>query len=454
MSDALQIQLLRDWRYAGKPAEGAIAHGKRMEGGRQIVLLPSSYPNGDSYELREYFVENGYLIPHYEVGESTRKRRDTELFKDRIQRFFYSCEPNLDVSCSQEFIDAEIANFDKNLARINEERAHTGQPPFSLSLPYRQASRDERQLVSDGAQIVGHAVNRLGRLGMALLQGNREGIKLEYSDDYIKNHRDKIEAQFVSLWSKLTDESHASLVRCVLTRDGKPDYDAVFHHLIREMVKPVVSVLSQDQLPRSKAAQSQDTPIMQETRTNIVTQIGYCLGAIDETAHHMKKITMSPGFNKLLKRAERARRDRLSPLKPEVNDLDLHNYAGQLREYTDVCRARACIKSDDNDNFTPVVSRLRFLHKELTMHHELLFRFAETLRAPDALECVQLLKRGINLMGEMAELRLPRNHKANGIYDKDHERFAGRDASSVGRLAEKIDRVTTHMVERPSFMLA
>jgi hypothetical protein len=466
MTETLQIRMLRDWRYAGKPVDEAVVHSERYEGSHRIVSLPSSYLEGETYAMREYNVEKGYLIPHYPQTGETRRRRDTQLLKDRVQRFFYSCEPRLDVTCSKEYLDAELASFDRKLAAINAQRADAGKPPFSLSMSYRAMTEEERSLLSDGAQIVGHAVNRLGSIGVALLQGSREGVKIEYSDEYIKNHRDKIVSEVASLWARIIDDSNLNLVRCVLTRDGNVDHDGVFHHLIREMIKPVQSILMQDHSPRTKAEQQQDTPIIQETRTNIVSQIGYCLEAIDEVALNLQNISMNPAFGRLVNHnrllqpksliamAEARRHDTTSPLLPKTEDFNVKTYHDDMREYTEICRARACIKTEDNDNFTPVASRMRYLEKQLDMHHKFLFKVAETLNDENIVEAVRQLKRGVALMGEMAELRLPRNRNANGIYDKDNPAFNNRDASTVGRLKERIEAIAQQLTLRPPFALS
>ncbi|MFZ4540348.1 MAG: hypothetical protein ACOYNL_00880 [Rickettsiales bacterium] len=363
MTDALQIQNLLDWRYAGKPADNVVPMYKRRVGpmpdlkpGEEdprplIYGLNSARQKGktNEYQACEYHVEDGYLIPHYPPLQDTRARRNMELLVDRVQRFYYSCEPGLDTIRTHEEIESEITYFDKKLATIDAERAAAGKSPFSLSIPYREMTQLERELVTDGALIVGHAVNRLGRLGRVIMQRNHDGVKIEYDNKYIKEHKDEIGFEFLNLWMKLTNDVHQSLVRCVLTRDGKVDYDGVFHHLIREIAKPVFPYIAKERSPQKR---SEDYELVGEARVNIVTQIGHCVAAIDEVAKNLQNISMNPSFSKLIDRAQKVRQSPGLRLMPEVNDLDLRHYRSLMREFADVCRARACVKSDDNDNFT------------------------------------------------------------------------------------------------------
>ncbi|MFZ4540347.1 MAG: hypothetical protein ACOYNL_00875 [Rickettsiales bacterium] len=93
-------------------------------------------------------------------------------------------------------------------------------------------------------------------------------------------------------------------------------------------------------------------------------------------------------------------------------------------------------------------------------------QYALPLRDANITEAIELLERGTELMGDMAELRLPRNSKANGIYDKEVAPeparadempgaviTMGRDLSSVGRLKEKIEAVVVRMTKRPHISL-
>lgn len=441
MDEGLYIGNLPDWRYAGKRADGAIPNARMKDGNQEIaVFLHPSPQKARKHIKREYIVSNGYLIPYYPVQERSYRRREEELLIDRVLRFFYSCEPGLDIERTGRQIANEIALFDDNLREINAARHKQGQPDFNFSTPYREMASQDRMLMAQGAQVVGHAINRLGRLGRLILQGNRDGVKIEYDDQYVSKHMKDIQTEFSDLWIKLafTDKN---IVRCVLTRDGKPDYDGIFADLIREIGKPLQAIISDHQLPDSATPE-----VEQHAHNNIITKIGYTLEAIDEVATAMAQISQHPNFGRLLKRASEEQA-RTNPHRGTEHDLSVSNYRGLLREYIEICRARACLKTDDADNFTPVAARLRFLQTELGLHHEALFKntqyplMGRSSHDPKSEQAISLLKRGVAMMGEMAELRMPRNHRALDIYDKESAEFKDRDASSVGRYREEVQHV-------------
>ena len=441
MDDGLCIGNLPDWRYAGKKADGVIANARLTEDHQDIAIFLHPSPKKQGKHIkREYTISNGYLIPRYPVQERSYRRREEELLIDRVLRFFYSCEPGLDIERTGHQIADEISLFDDALREINIARHRQGKPDFNFSTPYREMNAHERMLMAQGAQVVGHAVNRLGRLGRLILQGNRDGVKIEYDDAYVAKHMQDIHKEFSNLWIKLafTDKD---IVRCVLTRDGKPDHDGIFADLIREIGKPLQAVITDQKLPDSATPE-----VEQHARKNIITKIGYTLEGIDEVAECMAQISQHPNFSKILKRASEEQA-RISAHQGVEDDLSVSNYRGLLREYVEICRARTCIKSDDADNFTPVAARLRFLHTELGLHHETLFKSTQyalmgrSSHDPKAEQAISLLKRGVSMMGEMAELRMPRNHRALDIYDKFAPEFTDRDASSVGRYREEVERV-------------
>ncbi len=434
MDDGLCIGNLPDWRYAGKRTDSAVANARLKEGSQEIaIFLHPSPKKVDKVIKREYVVENGYLIPRYPVQEREYKRREEELLKDRVQRFFYSAEPGLDINRSGPQIAMEILLFDEKLREINIKRKQEGLPNFDFSTPYRQMAQEERQLMAQGAQVVGHAVNRLGRLGSIVIQGNRDGIKFEHDDAYIAANMDKIKEEFTTLWTKIAF-TEKDIVRCVQTRDGKPDYDGVFSDLIREIAKPLQPILWGEHLTKTSTPEAENN-----SRTNIVTKIGYTLEAIDEVATAMRSVYQHPEFSQLIKRAAKIDGDA---------DFTVKDYRGLLNEYVEVSRARAVIKSEDADNFNPVAARLRYLQTELTLHHETLFKntqysfIGKGIHDERLERAISTLKRGVALMGEMAELRMPRNHRALDVYDRHAKEFKDRDASSVGRYKEEVKELS------------
>lgn len=411
---------LPDWPHAGKRSDS----------------IPADDPARGNY--REAYE---YLIPNYPPDTDKRVYRDQDLLNKRVQRFFYSCEPRLDVECTASQISDDIAKFDADFAALNKARADEGKEPFSLATPYRSLSDPERALLSDGATIVGAAVNRLGRLGRIIIQNNRSGVKIEYDDAYVAEHMPDIEREFLSLYLKLTDESHQSLVRCVLTRNGRVDHDGVFHHLIRELMKPVAP-----HMQRSEAAtasipdEAQDAPIVEVTRQNILTEINHCLGAIDEVDAAIAPIYTSRKFAQLIEDVNAAREGNKPLITPRTHDLNMASFVSNVQEYVVLSRARACLKSEDHKNCTPVARRLRHLRDTLAVQQGTLFKYADSRGDITLRNSIKLVARGIELVEEMAELRLPRNSKANGIYDQELEAFNARDASSVGRFKEKVAR--------------
>ncbi len=448
MDDGLHISNLPDWRYAGKQADSIVLSARSLpkkDGELELAIILQRSPKaGDHVARKEYVIENGYLIPRYSNDERAYRRREEELLVDRVQRFFYACQPGLDANRTGKQITQELHHFDESLRLINEQRHLEGKTPLDFSSPEFEMTARERQLIAHGADFVGHAVNRLGRLGRIILQGNRHGVKFEHDDAYVLNHSEDIIEEFKTLWIRLAF-INKDIVRCVKTRDGKPDYDGIFADLIREIGKPLQMVLNGEKLSINAKPEAES-----HNRRNIITKIGYTLEAIDETAAAMKEIYQSPEFSKIIKQATS-----IYSKKGHIdNDLCPSNYRGLLQEFVEVCRARACIKSEDADNFNPVASRIKFLENELGYLHAALFEstsyklMSRSSHDPLAENAIQLLKRGVALMGEMAELRMPRNKRALDIHDRDKPEFAERDASSVGRFKDEIQDLMQRYKDR------
>jgi PHP family Zn ribbon phosphoesterase len=441
------LTTLPQWRLAGKRVSDTTADTSWIisntvkEDGSHNRIEKGSATDQHKSAQHAYRIEKGYLIPEYPPETDTRQHRDEDLLEKRIKRFFYACEPRLDVEYTREQIDADIVTFDEAFERLNTQRANQKKEPFSLSLPYRSITNEERAILSDGAIIVGAAVNRLGRLGKIIIQGNRAGVKIEYDDDYIAQHMDAIEREFSALYTKLTDNTHESLVRCVLTRGRRVDHDRVLHHLIREINRPVMPHMKRAKEQMAKLTDdSTDAPIVAVARNNIVIEIGNCLEAIDEVNDAITPIYKSTKFATLINDVRAARRGDAPVVNPRTNDLNLKSFVPLIEEYVELSRARACLRSDDHDNFKPISARLRHLRDTLTVQQGTLFKYADSIGDIDLRTSIKLIARGLELVSEMAELRLPRNSRANGIYDQELEEFNGRDASSVGRFKEKVAR--------------
>lgn len=447
MAHRFQIQSLPHWPFAGTKAVDAPVLEFWREDKTDFALLPHSADSahdaihadepgvGDRYKV----TSTGYLIPDYSYGHTKRIERNRELLNQRIKRFFDAADLSQNTDHTGTQINAEIMRCDAALDQINQVRAEKGYKEFSLSMPYREMSDAEKQFVSMGANTVGNVVNRLGRLGNIILQGDSEGIPFEHDEEWVAANMDEVKAEFKKLHQKIADDKHKTLVRCVMNKEDRVDHDGTFHHLIREITKPIMEYI------REGVTEETATRVENLTRDNIVLEIGCCLEAIDETHETMQIITAHPVFKAFIQTSAKQGSHALNVrgLKPQI--LNPEDYVALLDEYRSICRARACIRSKDAENFSPIVDRLRYLRNELKIHHEQLFRTAEAeykyrpIERERALESIALLKRGVSIIGEMAELRLPRNHLADaGIYDRDLPEFKGRDASTVGRYTEKV----------------
>jgi hypothetical protein len=133
-----------------------------------------------------------------------------------------------------------------------------------------------------------------------------------------------------------------------------------------------------------------------------------------------------------------------------------------LKEYADLCRARVCIKGDDAANYNPAVRRLNFLSEELDLMHQSLKnadRFSGgagmdiSFETETPMATLALLKKGVALMRDMAELRMPRNHNASRdprpelgdeATPETRQAFRKADTSSAGRLGND---VAAHLVQ-------
>lgn len=489
--DGLVIGTLPDWGYAGKPREGVVVHKEQEVDGKPHVVLPSARPQvhgddeGTRHVLHEYVVESvagirgageyaqrSYLIPLYQEKEQSYHRREERLLVKRVRRFFYSCQPGLDVPRTAQEITAELALFQKELAALNARRTNQNPPlpKVDLSKPPEMLTQEERLLVAQGAQFVGHAVNRLGRLGQIILQKNRVGIDFEQNDAYVQTQMPAIKDEFSQLYTTLAYTS-PELVRCVRSRDHTYDYDGVFADLIREIGKPVMSSLFEEQAVTDGAP----TEAERSVRQNIASKIGQTLDAIDEVFANLLPLTQHPSFGKLVQQIKQERTQRLQVLETtqnrtaeqeaaltalRVNELDVTNYRGFLREFADICRARACIRGDDADNFTPVATRFEFLKTELKLLHQTFLehdrsypRGRQAQKSVSIEASMALLQKGVDLMAEMAELRMPRNHSAF-IEIKPEQRqnpaFIENDPSSVGQLKRAIRDHVQALQQQPS----
>lgn len=409
-------------RVAANADEGVSAY----EGAAYKVVPVGATADGPVDMVHGKPVVHGYLVPSYERTESEVdvSRRDIGLLANRVQKFFYSARPGLDIFRTRE----ELAH---NIERLTPLIRN-----FRFDKSLREHSAYERTLIEAASQVVGQAVNRLGALGKIIIQGNRDSVRIEYDDNYIASHMDDINREFFNLWQFFSNsEEGQRMCDCVLTREGLKDRDGVFAQLIRETIKPVMGHI-----------RHMDTQglLSQEHKTirNLVYDIGATMLAVDETAATMHVMLDHPFFGQYVRALQRAVGN--GTFHPNIpQDLDLTMYRGMVREYIDLTRARASIRSEDALNFDPLDLRLKSLQHDIDFCHQAMTEFANhrdhlPLSKADkhknniAKLTVPMLERGLTMITEMAELRLPRNRVASGI--------DGRE-SSVEHYHEKVTQL-------------
>lgn len=326
---------------------------------------------------KEYRVYHRYLVPYYEPTEHESSRRNQQLVIDRVRRFFYTAEPELDIPLTRLHLEQEMVLY--------------------------QQCTDPGLKEIKGRFLVGEMMNRMGRLAQVICQRNMDGIEIEIFHE--KGNYELTDAQiadcekeFAGYYSFLLVNEETPL-RFMRLRDRSPDYDGLLADLVREIGKPI-------KMPETMVY------------SGILTKIGQAMEAIDETYQVLKKLISQPKLQAAVVAAQ-----------------DKMDYTTILEEFTDLCRARAGLRRQDYDNFNPVRERIAYLSQQLGRVHQLM---KTTLHTHDdvAIGTAQsLLVRGVEVMHEMAIARYPRNHSA--LYG-DMGRM-GNDLSSVGRLTAAVD---------------
>ncbi len=425
-----------------------------------------------------------YLIPHYEKTGTTQTRKEDRL-KARVTRFFYTAQPRIDVVRTAHELDVELEDFARLYGEIK-----TKNPDYSLSLPYSAMSSEERRLVIRGGQLVGHIVNRIARVGRVILhEGDTKGENtLEPIDALItrwsaspaedlarrtgmdKPERDHLRrellmkeldywlntiigpapspARYIDAGKNEISIPHDELMRCVRTRNDQRDHDGVLSYLVHEIRKTFTDDLYLEkrqqralsdpehhaQVTPEQAQHMHDT-IERQTVFGVVTTLGSTCGAIDDAYLAVRGITEHPDFSRFL-RSMRQHEDM-----NQANKFDISDYRSMWGRYCEVARKRCCIDSRDAVNFTPISEEFDFLGTELRwLHDEMRKSMSDHHRDPRMLQALDLLDKALNLVDLMAETRIPLNQHAPEVYDKKLPYFEKRDASSFGRLKEKIDQ--------------
>lgn len=388
----------------------------------------------------EETVKTEYLVPHYmandtETSDPDISYRDIGLLNSRVQKFFRFTATR-DKPRTKEDIKAEIA-------RLKPRFEH-----FKFDKSYRELTQDERALVTEAGIVVGHIVRRLATLGKIIIEGDRDNVWYEHPQEYIDTHMPEICKEFQDLWMTITATTEGMrMVDCVMTRHEYKDHDHVFSHLIREIGKPVlphiprkkVKVFEDDgktrrpqadidaEIERETELQIQGAEL--ETRHNLVGDIGATMLAIDQVSVGMHVMMDHKRFKPFVQKVESAINHGLLKERP-THDLDVTNYRGYVREYIDLSKAITGIRTEEADVYDLIDSRLEFLSGEIKLCHAAMREMAQQNRDKVADLTIPLLERGLDLITEMSELRLPRNEKASGL---------DGNKSSVERYSDRVN---------------
>ncbi len=355
-----------------------------------------------------------YLVPYYpiDIDEDDVSRRDLQLLTDRANKIFEMTERGARAFRTREQLEESRANL---AVRFKD---------FGFSKSLREHDADERQYISEASLFVRQAVTRLLALGTIIIQGNRNAVdEIEYDNAYIAEHKKEIAREFIELHTFLiADPIGMRLCDCVMTRNDLKDRDRAFSQLISEMGKPVAGHI------RNLSDEKLET-IETSTIRNLVYDIGATMLAIDQCSDSMLIMLDHKFFGDFINKAQMALASgHFKSTMP--GDLDFTQYRGMVREFIELSRARAGIRSQDAANFDPLYSRLHTLEKNIKFMNEGMLDFAgyrEHLRmnASDkekneiAKLTVPLLERGIVMISEMSDLRLPRISNASGINGRE-----------------------------------
>lgn len=379
------------FHYAGSKAEGIVDTSEiaSMEGNNGYVTL----------DKKEYHLSSGYLVPHYELREHELSRRAERLVMDRVHRFFAMAEPNID-----------FLRTHADIMRAKEAYLDCEDPQ----------KRDVK-----GRELAGMIVERMGRLAQVILQENIEGIdiEIEHEPGKYELRKEQIAACLVEFrefnnFLILDAQSPISFVRLYYKFPGTDsyaiDYDGFLVDLVREMGKAL---------------------LMSEKMVygGLIEKIGCAMGAIDETSAALKKLLE----NQKLSNALAAVHKHL--YEGNAYPLVTHqpSYPEMLDELTALCRARAGIRRQDYENCSPVSERITYLDERLAEIHSTINDKISPLRGyyADLDNAQKLLRRGVQLMCDMAVSRYPRNYQAFPDMPKEE----AQAKSSVGRFASMVD---------------
>jgi hypothetical protein len=473
----------KDWKYAGQPLSAVQNYCvTKTESGKHVAEVVTDTNHRQKYAIEEVFslfapaedhYRIRYLIPIYEETEPEYRRREQRLLIKSKDRLLNATNNRDDTPRKKEELEEELAAFAAEYERLNGIRTGNGQPPLTFLEERASLSDDEIRLRIQGERVAGHAINRLVALGEVILQEGRQGVNIEYNSEHIRTNIESIKSEFQALYINLAFEN-LHLFSCLRTRFGEKDYDGTFVDMVRDLGKALHGVLE------NSAIADNATPAEEKLeRSGILNKIASTLGAIDETYGDLARLVEVKDFrdsqNEVMakNRTETQRRmlARESQQPNESTERSISSYQGLLKEYAALCRARACIRVQDTANINPISERLRFVYERLQDFNQQLEGASQfgasglNHQRQMPLKTIALLKKGINLMFDMAELRMPRNYAASTDLksvaiaatksdDSAEKRNAFResDNSSAGRLRREIgDHMIDLDVERSDF---
>lgn len=347
-------------------------------------------------EGKRYTVQNGYLVPFYPPDTREQSQRREQLVCDRAKRFFYTAEPGLDVRLTG-----------RDLARAKDDYEHC---------PVAELQKVKAR------HLVGAIVNRMERLSRAMLQGTTDGVGLEIEAEG-EHHAlspqqiAECKKEFVDHYTYLTIGEGTKPMQWVRLRNNTPDHDGVLSDLVREMGKPIA-------MPE------------QMVSGGILQKMGYTMAGIDAVRDTLLPMVKSPVVGLALDKAYERINTRRYGHDYEIARSGSQHYQQMLHELADLNRARCSLKSEDYDNFFPVRERIAYLNDQFSELHKEMRGIAHLHGFSGVMRAQHLLTEGVELMNEMAMMRLPKTHDSLDVMaDKTHPE---RDTSSAGILKEDV----------------
>ncbi len=440
--DEAALQDAHHYRFAGRRLEDAIppsqkilvgalrhaidkrsAHpvitldGKRyMIGNATSLIEPSDLEDPIKYEAAMEKLGKCYLLPYYEREDHAFLRQEKRMVQSRVSRFF---------ELAQQGIRNE-KSADEILAAIET---------------YRTDGKN-------GAMLVGAMMDHLEALSLTIIDVSKLNPKFADTtnpafNELVQEFRffynfvcygEKL-AYMQSTWNKKPEHCPEppieanTLMSSVRLADGSADVDGLFGYYAREIGK-IVSVETGSRYhsmtnDERKAARKMIEKISREAVTRYV---GLACGAIDHVHDALNYYVLG---NHQFQRILRDNREHLPTLTDE--GLSAANYQFLLDDFATKARARTCIRLKDSSFFKAADAEFTEAAQRLNDANEAILSLPEL---PNAVkDGVELSQRGINLIGNMAQTRLPRDHNAPA-FDKDK----GKKLSSVAMLEADLQK--------------